>query len=82
MIHLNEMIDMKKYKPGEKIKCMLLYFPQVKEYRIHTDYSNAYCSFAFIDSEGIAKMDIASLWIELEKEEEVRIRPHYFKLFL
>lgn len=70
MIRFEDMTDMKQSRPGEKIKTMLLYFPDVREYRIWNNYSTADGKFVF-KTEGIKRYCYASLWIELEGKTEI-----------
>ena len=49
MINFSDMIDMKRYRPGKEVKCMLLYFPIAKEYVVHKDCDSALGKFAFKD---------------------------------
>jgi hypothetical protein len=60
-----DMNDMSKIRPGIDVKNMLLYFPNVNQYKTWKDYSTAYKDFIFEErSERVT--DNASKWIELE----------------
>jgi hypothetical protein len=75
MINFQDMVDIKRYKPGEKIKCMLLYFPNVNKFKVHYDYCSSGDLFTFTDVGTDIFSDKASLWIELELNKNWNERP-------
>lgn len=71
MIRLEEMIKFDNFKPGKKVELLLLYFPEVREYKLHGDPSTADGPFVFYDKQNKANHYYADRWIELEFEEEI-----------
>jgi hypothetical protein len=73
MIKKEDMNLMEDVRPGRAVKCMILYFPNVEEYKICTDPFASTEKFVFkrkiITPNGNRYedyTDIASRWIELE----------------